>query len=460
MRRGRLTVLTAAGAVVGFWGCGGGDAPTGGTPLNPRLVLNPAVVIGSVEGDETYTFGDIRAIAVDDEDRVFVGDRIGATVRVYSGQGTFIEEVAKGGQGPGEIQGWAANLTFGPAGELYVRDAARVMVFARSSGQGVADSLATEWRVSGYGNLTYARSAVGADGAYYYPDGVYRESEPARVFYEVYREGELTGDTLRVPYYEGMSAQRSAFYRLGPRDGRMVQGLSHVPFAAIPTWDPTDRGTVVSTDGRSAHLFETELYGDTVRVLRLTGDETRQVPPEERADSLKALDERIDSLPVRLDAVVNLGKGVADRNLPNVVPSVVSVHIGVGGLIWVERWPAEGSGESRFYDVYDSAGVKEASVELRAPLAAEPAPFFGRHSVVGVTRDPDTGVDRIVRFSLQRLNGERSGPTSSNMRLPAARPSPLRVERQIERVQPLLVGKHGVGPVPRSFDILGRGCAH
>jgi hypothetical protein len=84
-------------------------------------VLAPAVVIGDVEGDAAYTFGDIRSVAVDDDDRVYVGDRIGATVRVHSAQGEFIEQVAKAGQGPGEIQGWPADLTFGPAGELYVK---------------------------------------------------------------------------------------------------------------------------------------------------------------------------------------------------------------------------------------------------------------------------------------------------------------------------------------------------
>jgi hypothetical protein len=338
---------------------------------------------------------------------VFVGDRIGATVRVYSPRGEFIEEVANAGEGPGEVQGWPANLTFGPAGELYIRDAVRIMIFARSGGEGIADSLATEWRVSGYGNLTYAPSRVGKDGAYYYPDGVYRDDEPDRVSYLVYRGGELSDDTLRVPYHEGLSARRSASYPVGPTNRRIVEGLSHVPFAALPSWDVTERGTVLSTDGQSSDLIETELDGDTVRVLRLTGNEARRVTPEERADSLEALEARIDSLPVRLDDVVNLGKDVADRHLPSVVPSTLSVHVGTDRRIWVERWPAVGSGDSRFYDVYDSAGVKQASVELRAPLLAQPAPFFGRNSVAGVIRDADTGIDRVVRFSLQGLKGER-----------------------------------------------------
>lgn len=399
----RLTSLTRIGIYVALLGsmsaCAEGDAPSEDMVAASAVALDPEVLIGQVEGDEAYTFGDIRAVAVDDDGRVYIGDRIGATVRVYSAQGAFIKQVAGEGQGPGEIQGWPADLTFGPEGALYVRDAARVSVFAPSGGEGIADDLVSEWRAPGYGNLTYARSRVSADGSYYYPDGTYRIGEPARFFYHIFRDGELTGDTLEVPYYSGMEAQRSAFYRVGQGGGRMVPGLSHVPFAAVPRWDVTMEGTVLSSDGNRAELLETGFGGDTVQVLAIEAPGPREVPPEERSDSLEALEARIDSLPVPIDQVENLGPNVADRSLPEVLPTTLSLGVGTDGRIWVERWPPEGSGESRFYDVYDSAGTHQAWVELRAPLVAGPPPFFGRHHVVGVVRDEATGIDRVVKFS-------------------------------------------------------------
>jgi hypothetical protein len=106
---------------------------------------------------------------------------------------------------------------------------------------------------------------------------------------------------------------------------------------------------------------------------------------------------------VPLKDVANLGPNVADRRLPDALPAVLSVHVATGGGVWVERWPAEGAGGSRFYDVFDSAGARLARVRLRAHLASDPPPFFGRHWVVGVTRDPGTGVDRVVTFSLDSV---------------------------------------------------------
>jgi hypothetical protein len=385
--------------------CGGPEQP-GEEPSGSRVVLDPDAVIGEIDDGEAYNFGDVRSIAVDDEGRVYVGDRIGATVRVYSAQGEFISEIAREGEGPREVQGWPADLTFGPSGELYVRDAVRVTVFGPSGSQGIADSLTNEWRVRGYGNLTYSRSRVGSDGTYYYPSGVYRPDEPTRFYYETYRDGQLTGDTLDVPQYEGMEAQQTAFYRTGPSGGRMVDGLNHVPFATVPSWDVTHRGTLFSTDGLGADVLESNLGGDTVRVMRLAESRPLQIPAAERSDSLRALEARIDSLPVRLEDVVNLGKNVAERQLPEFLPNAVSLRIATGGLIWVERWPEEGSGDSRFYDAYDSTGKRRASVQLRSPLLSEPAPFFGRGAIIGVTRDEDTGVHRVVRFSLEGVVGE------------------------------------------------------
>ncbi len=142
-----------------------------------------------------------------------------------------------------------------------------------------------------------------------------------------------------VPYYAGMEAQRTAFDLIGQSNGRIVEGLSHMPFAAVPTWDVSGRGTVLSTDGDSGDLLESTFGGDTVGVLALASSPRRPIPPAERADSLKALEARIDSLPVPLDEVVNLGRGVADRHLPEFLPTTVSLRVATGGLIWVERWP-------------------------------------------------------------------------------------------------------------------------
>ena len=72
-------------------GCqAGGDGPREPESTALDLVLEPVTVIGEIEGPADYVFGDVRAVAVDDQGHVYVGARIGATVRVYSARGEFI----------------------------------------------------------------------------------------------------------------------------------------------------------------------------------------------------------------------------------------------------------------------------------------------------------------------------------------------------------------------------------
>lgn len=363
------------------------------------VTLDPAVVIGALEGDPSYLFGAITAVASDDEGRIYVADRIGATVRAYSPDGEFLALLAQAGEGPGEISGWAPDLAFGPDGRLYVPDGTRVTVFARSGPAGLPDSVADTWRLSGYGNLTPRRGRIDREGTYHYPHGLYRLGERPRFFYLLFEGGEPTGDTLEVPPYPGLTARRSAFYRTSARGGRMVRGLARVPFAPAPSWDVTDAGTLLSTDGRDPVLFETALSGDTIRTLRV-GDAARPVPPDEREDSLRALEARIDSLSVPLEDVVGLGENVAERRLPERLPAVIGLYVSRDGSVWVERWPPAGAGDTRLYDVFAGNGTHRGTVALRAPLAADPPPYVGRDAIVGVVRDADTGVERVVRFAL------------------------------------------------------------
>ena len=377
--------------------CGDDDAAVA-EPEPTRIALAPTQIIGEVDGDPSLLFGDVRSIAVGDNGTVYVGDRIGATVRAYSSDGEYLGTLAAEGEGPGELYGWPSDLTLDSRGSLHVRDASRVTTFAQS-GRAIADSLADLWTVAGYGNLTYTRSQVGADGVYYYPNGSQRAGERPWYYYEVVRDGEPTGDTLWVPDHAGMPGRATAFYQVSAGSGRMV-ALSRVPFAAVPSWAVTPEGTVISTDGASHELIETGLQGDTIRRIPLGDASPRPISAGERGDSLRALEARIDSLPVPLDEVMNLGAGVRERELPDVLPPVVAVHIGQDGRIWVERWPNEGAPDARAYDVFDRSGAFQVSLRLEAPLVSEPSPYFGRGWVVGVIRDDGTGVQRAALFRL------------------------------------------------------------
>jgi len=364
------------------------------------LLVDPDVTIGLVEGDSAYLFGNVVSVALDEQGRIYVGDRIGATVRVYDSSGQYVKRIAREGQGPGEIYGWPADVTSGPRGRIYVRDGSRITVFAPAVLGEVADSVAEIWSLPGRGNLLSTRSRVSEAGEYYYPRYLFRDGEPPRFFYLPFRDGSPTGDTLEVPAYPGLAALRTASYRTGPRGGRLLPGLSHVPFAPLPVWDVTPAGTILSSSGSEYALLETNVNGDTLRVM--TGPTSRavEISASERADSARALGARLDTLPVPFDEVVDLGAGVRERRLPTILPPLIGVHVAADGSIWVERWPAESQAQSRFFDVLDSDGRLRTRIVLRAPLVRDPPPFFAAQYVVGVIRDSDTGVERIVRFTL------------------------------------------------------------
>ena len=394
--------------IVLSWACGSAEDTSAGGITVPRVV-DPDLTIGLVEGDSAYLFGNVMSVVADGEGRVYVGDRIGATVRAYDSAGRFVRMIAREGGGPGEIDGWPADLAAAPEGGFYVRDGARITVFSSGQDRGVADSLAAVWTLPGYGNLTTSRGRVGRLGEYYYPGGSFRPGERPRYFYVQVRDGVMADDTLEVPDYPRLSELRPTLYRLGPSDALMIRGLSHVPFAALPVWDVTPSGTILSSDAFSYTLIETDMHGDTMLVIRGPSSTPREIPATERADSARALRGRLDSLRVPVDELIGLGDGVREGRLPAALPPLIGIHVAADATIWVEQWPHEGQGQHRFYDVFEADGQFKERVVLRAPLRRDPAPFFGSKFIVAVIADALTGVDLVVRFA---RTGPEDGPAS------------------------------------------------
>ncbi len=385
-------------AAVLLMGCVADPAPSDGR-LDEAFPFSPDVTIGLIEGDSAYLFGNITSVAVDSAGRVYAADRMGATIRVYDASGKYLAQLARAGEGPGEISGWPADLTFDAIGRLYVRDGRRVTVFARRQSAGLPDSVAAIWPLPGWGNLASTRSRFNGSGDYYYPAELHWGNQPPRFFYLPFRNGKPTGDSLEVPSYPNITYRDEASVPMGA-NARMVYGLSHVPFAALPSWDVTNAGTLLSSDGNDYALIETNLNGDTLRTIHGPAAAPRTIPAEERADSARALESRLEALSVPIDRVMHLGPGVREGQLPRTLPAVIGINVAMDGSVWVEQWPQEGDAGFRYYDVLDPDGRFLRRVVLKAPLVQDPPPFFGTRHVVGVIRDPETAVERVVRFAI------------------------------------------------------------
>lgn len=365
-----------------------------------------AVTIGEIAGPEEYQFGYVGGVAVDAGGRIYVSDRMGSFIRVYSPGGEFLRQIGREGDGPGEFR-HPTDLFFDEAGRLWVRDSQRATVLAPAAPDAIPDSVVGTRRFHGYTNWTSSARSRLVDGLYYYPGYVMSQGRPARYFYFAYDGEGLTGDTVHVPPYATLATVAPAFYRTGARGGRMVEGINRAPFELGPAWELTRRGTILGGDGRGG-LVETNRAGDTLRVIEVRP--SRGVTEAERTDSARSLQARVDSLPVPLDRVENVSPWVRRGELPDSVPAYLGVHTSETGEIWVRRWPPEGRPGHSLYHVYAPHGAFVRSVIIPVAVLVEPPPFIGRDRFVGVVRDPATAVHRVI---VVELDGSRtSGDTA------------------------------------------------
>lgn len=355
-------------------------------------------------GDETeeYIFGDVQSVAADEHGRIYVADRLTPSVRLFGSDGEFMAWIGREGEGPGEFT-WPVDILPAAGGRLFVKGS-RITVFATSTSSEYPDLVVGTWRPPPpFFNADSWRARL-VDGVYYYPDVTHLTNGPSSYFYVKYGPDGLMGDTARVPNLGGLSRQRTAYYRVGQGGGRMVYGFNSAPFASRADWDMTGRGTIVVSDGETYQLREFDQDGRLLRTIVGPEVERRAVPRAERADSMRALEARIDSLPVPLEDVVHVAPEILRGEIPDSLPAVISLHMGASDRIWVERWPSEGMGSSRFFDVLEYDGRYRGTVVVPAPLLADPPPFFGEDVIVGVVMDPTTEVHSVVSFRF-RLPG-------------------------------------------------------
>jgi len=344
------------------------------------------------DGDE-YIFGHVTSLAVDRDGKIYVADRISPSVRVFGADGEFVAWIGREGEGPGEFT-MPVDVLPAADGRLFVRGQ-RITIFAAGDSSEYPDLVVGTWRTPPYANASSWRARL-VEGAYFYPHYRSPRDAPVDHFYLKYGPGGLTGDTARVPDVGNISSQFTAFYMVSQGTGQMVDGLNMAPFVPRADWDMTGRGTIIVGDGKTYELREFDQDGRLLRTIAGPERERRPVPRAERADSMRAIEARIDSLPVPLDDVMNVAPEILQGEIPDSLPAFTGVHVGASDRFWVGRWPAEGMGSSRYYDVLEYDGRYAGTVVVPVPLLADPPPFFGEDIIVGVVVDPVTGVHTLV----------------------------------------------------------------
>ncbi|MES3629426.1 MAG: hypothetical protein PPP56_04590 [Longimonas sp.] len=124
MRRTQLAplpiVLLFALTVTG--GCGTDSARNAEGDVRPEPVaVTPDLTVGVMDGDAPYMFGRIGGVVADESGRIIVADTQGDVVRAYDAAGTYLFDIATGGEGPGEVSSPCCPA-IGPDGDLWIRD--------------------------------------------------------------------------------------------------------------------------------------------------------------------------------------------------------------------------------------------------------------------------------------------------------------------------------------------------
>lgn len=351
-------------------------------------------------GDETdpraAELGKAFGLAVDSARTIYVADIDNGVVLAFGANGRFRGQVGRKGRGPGEFQS-PSGLVIDARDRLWVRDLEVVSRFVRDPRTGLLTRFDTAFRQPLYADWYNARaSRIASNGDYLHvaPSAMTtRDGLMPRAVLRFNPTGVRT-DSVPVPAWPNEPSSGARVW-LDAHTGRQLPGLNHVPFAAIPSWDVTPRGTVVTTSGLDYRIREVDSHG---RILKELVRElpAERIDPAERADSLAALSRRLDTLRVPLGKVEGMPDAVRRRELPATYPPIRALFAEADGTLWVRRWSAT-RGTTRF-EVFGPDWTLRRTIVLPAAILDRPTPVLRERFVVAAVEDPDTGGVRLMRF--------------------------------------------------------------
>jgi hypothetical protein len=286
-----------------------GDVPN---ELVRRLVLEQQ--IGEAEGNDTVTFGQIGAVAVTSDNRVFVFDLQGASLKLFDSSGKFLRFVGHKGAGPGEFE-QVNGLDALPNGGLALWDGSHSRVNIYSA----AGNYLSQWRVpvSGF----FSSNGLTADQTGKLVLAIPLTDKPMGEsgFVRFSESGDIQ-DTVRIPVW------RDSIPRvLGTASGGQVMVAVTLPMAPArqDAWSPI--GALVSGPSAPFILYVTEGAGRPLKVQR----EWKAAPvlPEEKAYWREYVTWQIRWSIPNWNGPIN--------SIPDTKPAYSGFRIASDGRIWV-----------------------------------------------------------------------------------------------------------------------------
>jgi len=277
--------------------------------------------IGQADGDSESILGSIAGVDVSETGEIYVLDQQARTVKVFSEAGTFLRNVGRPGDGPGELGRVASMVAVGAGDTVIVADPPRGLHRYDPAGLYIdtrpfaepAGSNQLRWRVS--------RDAIAMQ---------------VRTYYTFVDPGTLIGQTLEDPivvFDHGLRAADTLAMVLVPASRRpqtTARECGLEVYAEQIAWDIGPEGElhVASTAEYSVRTYE----GGTLRRIVRKFSEPREISGRDRDLVRQAVENRF------------LGNGVAPEPaldmsgrmcFPGVLPAVAEVRAGPDRTLWV-----------------------------------------------------------------------------------------------------------------------------
>jgi hypothetical protein len=298
-------------------------------PIYTADVLNfeEELSIPGPEGKDEPMFSQIRGIAVDEEERIYILDIKEGHIKVFDRLGNYLNTIGKKGQGPGEMQ-YPAFISITPRNEIVIEDpAVRRLTFYSLEGEylkniSTAGGLMVDMKIDSLGNV------IGTM--------VVREEENPR--YELVK----CDSELNKLFTIGTSPL--------PKPGK------YNPFIPVMVWALADNDRIVF-----GYPKEYE-----IKILDAEGNAEMRI--SQNYDPVAVAEEEIKEIEKER-------KGSPDNrelDVPSHHPAYRWIIVDDVNRLWVRTWEKPSIGEGFYYDVFDT----ELKYIAKVPLKQTPLVFM------------------------------------------------------------------------------------
>jgi hypothetical protein len=292
----------------------------------PRLVEE--LRIGLLEGNDDYIFGYLSHIAVSSEGTIYVADGIGPRLRMYDETGSYVGQIGRSGEGPGEYR-QINGLALTPSEEVAIFDTSlrRVTLFSAAGEllRTIDSTIGGNWtgkdfHVDPAGNFYVFGVRVNPNlepepGAEVSVDGPRGRREP--IYVKLSPDGAVL-DTVLPP--RSTVSRQPSFLLLTP------EGPFH-PFTTELVYDFTPEGRFVSGYTGGSYAFDIGAPDRAVQRVERSYEPVR-LGRAERAQ-WRALADHLSR---------NRRSASAGVEIPETKPAFRDLEVAEDGRIWVHRY--------------------------------------------------------------------------------------------------------------------------